>query len=88
MYYNMFASSSTGASCFDRIREMMYQNLSYNTTISLTCLPKYYMEPNNIIYIYDKDSGIDGNYQITQFSLPLSYNGTMSITATEVLTRV
>lgn len=87
-YKDMFAVSSTGASCFDKIRELMYQNLNYNTTISVTCLPKYYLEPNTIIYIEDKESGICGNYQITQFSLPLTYNGTMSITATQVLTRV
>jgi len=46
------------------------------------------MEPNNIIRVEDRDSNIYGNYQITQYSLPLTYNGTMSITATEVLTRV
>lgn len=86
--YDLFSVSTTGVSCFDKIREMLYQNLCYNTTISITCLPKYYVEPNNIIYIEDKDSGISGNYQITQYSLPLAYNGTMSITATEVLTRV
>lgn len=87
-YYDMFSISTTGTSCFDKIRELMYQNLNYNTTVTITCLPKYYMEPNNIIKIEDKASGIVGNYQITQFSLPLAYNGTMSITATEVLTRV
>ena len=87
-FYDKLAISSTGASCFDSIREMLYQNLCYNTTINLTCLPKYYIEPNNIIRIEDKESGIYGNYQITQFSLPLTYNGTMSITATEALTRV
>lgn len=87
-YYDMFSISTTGTSCFDQIREMMYQNLCYNTAISLTCLPKYYIEPNNIIRVEDKDSNIYGNYQITQYSLPLTYNGTMSITATEVLTRV
>lgn len=87
-YYDMFSISTTGTSCFDQIREMMYQNLCYNTTISLTCLPKYYIEPNNIIRVEDKDSNIYGNYQIIQYSLPLTYNGTMSITATEVLTRV
>lgn len=87
-YQNLFTISTTGTSCFDKIREMLYQNLCYNTTITVTCLPKYYIEPNNIIYICDKDSGIDGNYLITQYSLPLTYNGTMSITATEVLTRV
>ena len=88
LFYNNISISTTGASCFDKIRELMYQNLCYNTTISLTCLPKYYIEPNNIIRIEDDDSNIYGNYQITQYSLPLTYNGTMSITATEVLTRV
>lgn len=86
--WDKFSASSTGSSCFDKIREMLYQNLSYNTTITITCLPKYYMEPNNIIYIEDRASGISGNYQVTQFTLPLAYNGTMSITATQVLTRV
>lgn len=87
-YYNLFETSSTGASCFDEIREAIYQHLTYNTTITLTCLPKYYMEPNNIIHIEDRQMAINGNYLITQFTLPLTYNGTMSITATEVLTRV
>ena len=87
-YQDLFIASSTGTSCFDKIREMLYQNLNYNTTISITCLPKYYMEPNNIIHIEDRKSNINGNYQITQFTLPLTYNGTMSITATQVLTRI
>lgn len=85
---SLFSISTTGASCFDKLREVLYQNLNYNTTITITCLPKYYMDVNNIIYVYDKESQINGNYQITQFSLPLTYNGTMSITATEVLTRI
>lgn len=87
-YQDLFVASSTGTSCFDKIREMLYQNLNYNTTMSITCFPKYYMEPNNIIHIEDKKSNINGNYQITQFTLPLTYNGTMSITATQVLTRI
>ena len=87
-YQDLFVASSTGTSCFDKIREMLYQNLNYNTTMSITCLPKYYMEPNNIIHIEDKKSNLNGNYQITQFTLPLTYNGTMSITATQVLTRI
>lgn len=87
-YIDLFAASATGQSCFDKIREMLYQNLNYNTTLSITCLPKYYIEPNNIIYIEDKKSNISGNFLITQYSLPLAYNGTMSITATEILTRV
>lgn len=81
-------ASSTGASAFDRIRDLLYQHLNYNTTLTLTCLPKFFLEPNNLVYIYDEKSHINGNYAITQFSLPLGYSGTMSITATEALRRV
>ena len=85
---DLFTISSTGASCFDEMRNALYQFLTYNTQIQITCLPKYYLEPNNIIHIEDIQSHISGNYQITQFNLPLAYNGTMSITATEVVARV
>jgi len=53
---SLFSISTTGASCFDKLREVLYQNLNYNTTITITCLPKYYMDVNNIIYVYDKES--------------------------------
>lgn len=87
-FNSLFMASSSGATAFERIRELLYQHLSFNASVSLTCFPKYYLEPNNIIYIEDIETGIIGNYSITQFTLPLTYNGTMSISATEVLTRV
>lgn len=86
--WELFSISSTGASCFDEIRDLLYQHLNYHTTIAITCLPVYYLEPNNLLYIEDSKSGIIGNYQITQFSLPLAYNGTMNIAATEVFQRI
>ena len=87
-YNSLFATSSSGATAFEKIRELLYQHLSFNASVSLTCFPKYYLEPNNIIYIEDVETGIIGNYSITQFTLPLTYNGVMNIQATEVLTRV
>lgn len=76
---NSFVPSSTGASCFDEIRDMLYQHLCYNTSVSITCLPKYYLDVNSIIFINDKTTKTYGNYQITQITLPLVYSGTMSI---------
>lgn len=87
-FQNLFSISATGASCYDEIRDLMYQHLNYQATVSLTCLPIYHLDTNNVIYIEDIESGVIGNYQITQFTLPLTYNGTMSITATEVFTRI
>ena len=77
-----FVHSSTGSSAFDEIRNLLYQYLIYNTTISISCLPRYWYEPNNMIYLENRENGIQGNYVITQYSLPLTYNGTMSITMT------
>lgn len=87
-FQNLFSISATGASCYDEIRDLMYQHLNYQATVSLTCLPIYHLDTNSIIYIEDTESGVVGNYQITQFTLPLTYNGTMSISATEVFTRI
>ena len=81
-------ASSTGASAFDKIRDLLYQHLTYNTGITIQCLPIYWLEPNNLIYIYDEKSHINDNYAITQFTLPLGYNGTMSISAAEALRRL
>lgn len=83
-----FVHSSTGPSAFDEIRNLLYQYLIYNTTISISCLPRYWYEPNNMIYLENRENDIQGNYVITQYSLPLTYNGTMSITMTQALTRV
>lgn len=85
---NYFLTSTTSATAFENIRESLYQNLVYNTSISINCAPIYYLEPNILIKVSDKLSNIDGDYVISQFSLPLAYNGTMSITAQEALIRV
>lgn len=85
---SIFGISSTGMSAFDTIRNMLYQHFTYNTQINITCLPKYYLEPNNLIYIADTNNGVSGDYIINQFTLPLSYKGTMTITASEALTKI
>lgn len=84
----LFSSSGTGSTAFDYIREMLYQYLIYNLTVTINCAPRYYLEPNNLIYINDKKSNIQGEFVITQYTLPLTYNGNMSITTNEALTRV
>ena len=86
--YLFDSPSYMSASCFDYVRELLYQHLSYNVTTTITCLPKYYLEPNQLIYLNDKESNTIGHFAISQFTLPLTYNGTMSITLTEALKRI
>ena len=46
-------------------------------------IPIYYLEPNTRIHLYDEDTGLDGDYIASKITLPLAYNGTMTITATK-----
>jgi len=41
------------------------------------------LEPNTRIYVSDIEAGIEGDYIVSKISLPLAYNGSMSITATK-----
>ena len=86
--YLFDSPSYMSASCFDYVRELLYQHLSYNVTTTITCLPKYYLEPNQLIYLNDIESNTIGHFAISQFTLPLTYNGAMSLTLTEALKRI
>lgn len=57
-------------------------------SITLTSLPIYYLEPNTRIFVQYDDNQIYGDYIISRLSIPLTYNGTMSITATKVANRL
>lgn len=85
---NYFSSSGTSNTAFDLIREMIYTHLYYNTSVTINCVPKYYLEPNNLIYINDRKSNIQGDFVINQLTIPLTYNGTMTINANQALVRV
>lgn len=86
----VFKQLSVGGSqnsAFDRIRELLYTHTSYNESINLSVIPIYHLEPNSRITVYDKETGVNGDYLIKTISLPLTPNGTSSISATRCLER-
>lgn len=85
---NFMHLSSVTQTCFDRIRELLYQHLVLNETISISCLPIYYLEVNRKIEVEDMETKIFGDYIINSISIPLNYNGTMTIQATRALSRI
>lgn len=83
-----FTISHRNLSVKDKIDTLLYQYGYCTESISLTSIPIYYLQPNTRIYVYDKESGIDGEYLVDKLSLSLAYNGTMSITATKAPQRL
>lgn len=84
----MFTISAQGKSAKDKIDEMLY-NYSYCVeNINITAIPVYYLEPNTRIFVHDEESKINGEYLINTITIPLTYNGTMSISATKIAERI
>lgn len=85
---NMFKISSQGKSAKDVIDEQMYSCTYGQETISLTAIPIYYLEPNQLISVHDKESNINGEYLVNRISLPFEYNGLMTIEAAKAPSRL
>ena len=85
---SLFTISSQGKSAIDVLYEQLY-NYSYCIeSITMTTIPIYHLEPNVRIMVRDDASGIAGEYIMTKLSVPLTYNGTMSITATKAIENI
>lgn len=80
---NYFQISTQGKSAKESLDSLLYTHTYYCESITLNCIPIYYLDSNIRISVYDEKSGINGEYIIKSFSLQLSYDGLMSITATK-----
>lgn len=78
---NMFSVSAQGKSAKERLDELLYQHSYCIENVTINAIPVYYLQPNTRIYINDEETNICGDYIINKITLPLTYNGTMSITA-------
>ena len=83
-----FATGLNYNSCFEKIKDLLYQYSSMNNTISITALPVYYLQPNTRITVEDGPSGIEGDFIIQSISIPLDISSTMTINASKALSKI
>ena len=86
--YDLLSIGGIQNSCYQRVCEMLYQYTNMNNSITVQSIPIYYLEPNTRISVQDPASGIYGDYMIQTISLPLTVDGTMSITASKALQKI
>ena len=79
---SLFSISSQGKTARDELDNQL-QNYTYaSQSISISALPIYYLQPNTRIEISNNDNlDLNGEYIISKITLPLTHNGTMSISA-------
>lgn len=86
--YSQLITATTPNSCYEKIKDLLYQHTNMADTISLSCMPIYYLQPNTIITLADKQSGIQGDYLIKSMTIPLGISETMNINAYKVLDKI
>lgn len=85
---NMFNISAQGKSAQDLIDELVYTHSYCVESVTIQSVPIYHLQPNVRIYVNDEKSKIQGEYIVNKLTIPLAYNGTMSITATKAPERI
>lgn len=85
---DLIAIGTSGYSAQEVMRELLYQYTNYTSSISISSIPIYYLDVNNRITVYDRSSGIYGDYVVKSINLPLDAKNTMSISASKALERV
>lgn len=80
---DLFAKAAQGVSIVERANQLL-QEACAQQSLTITSVPVYNLEPNVRIQV-SGDEVFSGEYVVTRLSLPLSYNGTMQITAQQVV---
>lgn len=80
-----FQKMNSYGTCFEDIRELLYTNLIYNSAVTLTSIPIFYLEVNRILRLNFPELGITGDYVINQLSWQLGKTPTMNISLQEAM---
>jgi hypothetical protein len=70
------------------VDELLYKHSYCIESATINSIPIYYLEPNCRIQIVDEETKLNGYYTVSKMSIPLTYNGTMSITATKIANEI
>ena len=80
---NMLMVSDQGKSAKDKLDELIYAHGYCVENVTINSVPIYYLQPNTRVHLFDEKTGLNGDYIISKMTIPLTYNGTMSITASK-----
>lgn len=85
---DLFVISSKGISASEQLDNLVYKHLCCAENVNITTVPIYHLEPNTRIYVKSDILKIDGDYLLTKVSIPLTYNGNMSLTASKIINQL
>lgn len=87
-FVSLFSISAQGKSAKTAIDDLIYKHACGAESITISVLPIYHLEPNTRIFVRNDESGINGEYILTRYSLNLGTGNNMSISASKAVDRL
>ena len=85
---NYFTISAQGQSANDKLYSLLDQHTNLTENVTLTSVPIYHLQPNVRVMVKDDNTKINGEYIVSKITVPLTYNGTSSITTSKVVNKL
>lgn len=83
-----FQTVNSFGTCYETVREMLYNNLIYNASVSLSCIPIFYLDVNKVIHLNFPELGIVGDFAINNISMQFSANPSMNLSLSQAIVMV
>lgn len=83
-----FQEVNSFGTCYESVRAMLYNNLIYNATASLTTIPILYLDVNKVVHLNFPELGVTGDFVINNISMQFGNNPTMSLSLNEAIVMV
>lgn len=81
-----FGERNSYGTCYEGVRGLLYSNLIYNSSVSLTTIPILYLDVNQCIRVNFPELGVSGDYVVNTISMQLSNQApTMNISLQEAM---
>lgn len=80
-YEGMFSISSKKKTAIEAVETLIAEKAYNAETISFSMIPDYSLDVNTRARIKNEDLDIDGEYVINKLTIPLNYNGVISVQA-------
>lgn len=80
-----FQEVNSFGTCYESVRAMLYNNLIYNATASLTTIPILYLDVNKVVHLNFPELGVTGDFVINNISMQFGNNPTMSLSLNEAV---
>lgn len=84
-----FQQKNSLGTCYEEVRSMLYNNLIYNASVTMSSIPILYMDVNKTVHLNFPDLKITGDFVINTISWNIGgTGGTMSLSLNEAIVMV